>query len=81
MKIVWDEPKRLTNLAERQMDFADLDMDFFTDAVVYPAKLGRMMAIGRFGGVTISVIYKPLGSEALSIISMRQASDYERTLI
>ena len=81
MKIVWDERKRTTNLAKRKMDFADLDIEFFASAVVYPAKLGRMMAIGRFGGVTISVIYKPLGSEAIAVISMRQASDYERTLI
>ena len=68
MKIVWDEPKRLTNL-------------FFNRAVVYPAKLGRLMAIATFGGVTISVIFKPLGSEAISIITMRRASAYERTLI
>jgi hypothetical protein len=29
MKIVWDEPKRLTNLAKHGLDFADLDTDFF----------------------------------------------------
>lgn len=81
MKIVWDEPKRLTNLEKRGMDFADLDIEFFNRATIYPAKLGRLMAIASFGGVTISVIFKPLGSEAISIITMRQASKYERTLI
>jgi uncharacterized DUF497 family protein len=25
MKIVWDEPKRLANIANHEMDFADLD--------------------------------------------------------
>jgi uncharacterized DUF497 family protein len=28
MKIVWDEPKRLANLARHGMDFADLDETF-----------------------------------------------------
>ena len=80
MKIVWDEPKRLANLEKRGMDFADLDIEFFNRAVVYPAKLGRLMAIAPFGGITISVIFRPLGSEAISVITMRHASKYERTL-
>ena len=62
------------------MDFADLDIEFFNRAVVYPAKLGRLMAIAPFGGITISVIFRPLGSEAISVITMRHASKYERTL-
>jgi uncharacterized DUF497 family protein len=28
MKVVWDESKRLTNLAKHGLDFADLDSDF-----------------------------------------------------
>lgn len=81
MRIVWDEPKRLTNLAERQMDFADLDIEFFNSALVMPAKHGRLMAIGLFRGVTLAVVFAPLGTEAISVISMRQASNYERTLL
>ena len=80
MRIVWDEPKRQANLEKRDMDFADLDIEFFNRAVVYPAKLGRLMAIAPFGGITISVIFRPLGSEAISVITMRHASKYERTL-
>ena len=80
MRIVWDEPKRQANLEKRGMDFADLDIEFFNRAVVYPAKLGRLMAIAPFGGITISVIFRPLGSEAISVITMRHASKYERTL-
>ena len=37
--IVWDEPKRQANLADRGLDFADLDEAFFLDAVVF-APLG-----------------------------------------
>jgi len=29
MKIIWDEPKRLANLAKHRMDFADLNETFF----------------------------------------------------
>jgi hypothetical protein len=46
MKIVWDEPKRLKNLATHGLDFAALDIAFFAEAIVVPAKLGRSMAIG-----------------------------------
>lgn len=42
------------------MDFADLDIEFFNRAIVFPAKRGRLMAIAPFGGVTVAVIFKPL---------------------
>ena len=29
MRIVWDEAKRLTNLAKHGLDFADLDAELF----------------------------------------------------
>lgn len=80
MRIVWDEPKRLSNLNGRGLDFADLDIEFFAAAKVLPARHGRMMAIGRFRNLTLTVIFKSLGSEALSVVSMRPASDRERRL-
>lgn len=36
--IVWDERKRLANLDKHGLDFADLDEDFFLNALVLPAK-------------------------------------------
>ena len=79
MKIVWDEPKRQANLAKHGLDFADLSLEFFLSAHVEPAKEGRSLAIGKLGGeVVVAVIYRPLGSEAVSVISMRQASMKER---
>ena len=79
--IVWDDPKRATNLAERGLDFADLDEAFFLDALVVPAKFGRWMAIGRLGDAVLAVVFVPLGTEGLSVISMRPASRKERTLL
>jgi hypothetical protein len=38
MKIVWDEPKRIANIANHEMDFADLDKAFFESSVIVPAK-------------------------------------------
>ena len=50
MKIVWDEPERVTNLAKHGLDFADLDPDFFAAAMVSPAKKrDRFVAIGEYG--------------------------------
>lgn len=82
MKIVWDQPKRLANLDKHGMDFADLTLAFFEDAVVYPGNMGRFVAVGRFRDqVVAAVVFKPLGSEALSVISMRPASMKERKLL
>ncbi|MBD8555540.1 BrnT family toxin [Rhizobium sp. CFBP 8762] len=79
MKIIWDEPKRLTNLAKHGFDFADLTLEFFRDASVTTAKADRFIAIGELHGQqVIAVIFRPLGSQALSVISMRPANQKER---
>ena len=81
MNIVWDEPKREANLAKHGMDFASLAVEFFEGSTVYPAKEGRFLAIGELNGqIIVAVVFKPLGSEALSVISMRPASKKERSL-
>ena len=78
MKIVWDEPKRLTNLAKHGLDFADLDPDFFSAAALGTADKGRFVAVGERAGITITVVFRPMGAEAISVISMRPASRKER---
>jgi uncharacterized protein len=80
MKLFFDEPKRLANLINRGLDFADLDIDFFAEATVVSAKEDRFKAVGMFHGAVLAVIFKPLGSEALSIISMRRANRKERSI-
>ena len=79
MKIVWDEPKRRANLAKHGIDFADIDGDFFTTALIRAARVGRFAAIGQMNGV-IAVIFAMLGSEGISIISARPANRKERKL-
>ena len=78
MRIVWDEPKRLANLARHGLDFADLDTDFFSEAAFGSADTGRFVAVGEWTGIAITVVFKPLGAEAISVISMRPASRKER---
>ena len=78
MMILWDEPKREANLAKHGMDFADLDDEFFAAALVVPAKNGRFAAIGRMFDGTITTIFVTMGTEAISVISMRRASKKER---
>lgn len=79
--IVWDEPKRQTNLAKHGLDFADLDEGFFLASVVVPAMDSRCMAIGRLVDGTIAVVFATLGIEGVSVISMRPASRRERSLL
>jgi len=80
MVIVWDEPKRQQNLAKHGLDFAELDARFLLNASVRAAKTGRAIAIGEFKGcIILAVVFLPMGSEAISIISMRPASRRERS--
>ena len=81
MLIVWDEPKRLANIANREMDFADLDEAFFESSVIVPVKFNRLAAVGRHPNGIILVVFVKLGTEAFSVISMRPASRKERRLI
>jgi uncharacterized DUF497 family protein len=80
VKIVWDQPKRLANIAKHRLDFASLTEEFFADALVISAKSGRYLAIGKDVNGVISVVFATLGLEVISVISMRPASKKERRL-
>ena len=82
MIITWDNAKRLANLDKHGMNFAELDVDFFINSLVIPARTPRFKAIGPFqGSTTIVVVFAPRGTEAVSVISMRPASQKERGLL
>lgn len=81
LMIVWDEPKRELNLSKHGLDFANLDEEFFLASLVVPAKEGRHMAIGHLADGTIAVVFVTLGTEGVSVISMRPASQKERSLL
>jgi uncharacterized DUF497 family protein len=81
VKIIWDEPKRQATIEKHGFDFAHLTEEFFAAAVRVPAKAGRFMAIGEFGGTVVTVVAAGLGSEAISVISMRRADRKERKLL
>jgi len=78
MKIVWDEPKRLSNLDKHGLDFANVvDVDW-ESAIIKPTYNNRFKAIARLHDRTTVVIYATLGCEAISIISFRYANSRER---
>ena len=79
MRIAFDPAKRRTNLEKHGLDFADLDEAFFLNSTVMPAKQGRFMATGDLGPTVVTVVFAPLGTEAISIVSMRYASRKERS--
>ena len=78
MEIIWDEPKRLANLTKHRMAFADLNETFFDQAFVLPELGKRHRAIGVNIRGVICVVFAYYGKEAISVISMRLASSYER---
>lgn len=71
----------MSNLEKHGLDFAELDIEFFTASMVVPARQDRFMAIGRFSDTVIAVVARRLGSEAISVISMRRASRKERSVL
>jgi uncharacterized DUF497 family protein len=86
MKIVWDEPKRLANLDKHGLDFADFEECFsWDDFLVFPVRPSRTgrarhQMIGTLADELVVVaIVSPLGTEALSLVSLRPASGKERT--
>ena len=78
MIIVWDEPKRRLNLSKHSIDFADIGLDFFQTATIVEAHSDRWFAVGYLNGVVV-VIFAYLGTEGISIISVRPASRKERS--
>jgi uncharacterized protein len=82
VKIVWDEPKRLANIVKHDgLDFADLDEAFFERAMIVPAKGSQLIAVGRLANDVVVVVFVALGSEGVSIVSMRPANAKERKLL
>lgn len=79
--IIWDEPKRLANLDKHGMDFAYLSIEFFERALVVASHSKRFIAIGRLVNGVVVVIFAKLGTEGLSVISMRPAKKKERKMI
>lgn len=81
MLIVWDEHKRRANISKHGFDFAILTEEFFLRSVIVPANRGRKMAIGRLDDGTIAVVFARLGTQGISIVSMRVASAKERRVL
>lgn len=86
MKIVFDEPKRQANLAKHGYDFADFERCFHRESAMSvptrPSRSGRprLALIGRWNNeIVVLAVVSPLGSEALSLVSLRHASPKERT--
>jgi uncharacterized DUF497 family protein len=79
MIFVWDEAKRLSNLAKHGLDFSDIEIHFnWESAALTPARMKRIKAVGQLKSEIAVVIFALLGNEALSLISARKASKRER---
>ena len=79
MLVTWDEPKRLANLAKHGLDFAAITLEFFENAHATPAIEGRVKFVGTIkAALFVVVIAAPLGTDSISIISLRRASRKER---
>ena len=79
MRIVWDEPKRLANIDKHEgVDLAEVTEEFLSEAKLFPAKLGRIAAVGMHNGHLMTAIVEPLGTEAIAVMSFRSASRKER---
>ena len=85
MKIVWDEPKRQANIATHGLNLADAELFEWETAFIvrgHRSATGkpRFRAVGRLRNDVVALVFSPLGTEALSVISLRRASRAERRL-
>ena len=80
VRFLWDPAKYQRNLERHGLDFGIITIVFLADAIIRPAN-GRLQAIGVIDGRAVSLIFSPLGSEAVSLISLRLASARERALL
>lgn len=86
MRVTWDEPKRELNL-RHGFDFADFELAFdLATALQVPTRSSRTgrerrMLIGWWESrLVVVVVMSPLGSEAISLVSIRHADRKERDL-
>ena len=78
MRIVWDERKQVENIRKHGFDVAVLDAQFFENSEIIPAAGQRRKALGAFSARVLVVIFFVLGTQGLSVISMRPANKKER---
>lgn len=83
--IEWDEAKRAANWAKHKLDFAHAELVFsgltlaFEDERDYDEP--RFLTIGLLRGIVVVVVHmEEEETEITRIISMRQATKYEREL-
>lgn len=87
MRVIWDEPEREANLAKHGLDFADArDRFIFEEAVILPSYAAsdgrpRIVALNVLDGRLVAAVFSPLGSEALTLISLRPATRAERRIV
>jgi uncharacterized protein len=83
--VTWDEPKRRANIEAHGIDLADAELFDWDNALIRPTTPDghgreRFKAIGTLGDRVVTLIFSSLGSEAISVISMRPAGTKERKL-
>ena len=86
MLVICDEPKR-ANLDKHGLDFARFADGFEFETAIRiaarPSRTGRprFRLVGEFDGEAVVVaVVSPLGTEAISLVSLRLASSKERDL-
>lgn len=84
MIIVVPDEKRVTNLAKHGIDMAEFGAAFswgrFVVLPADPSRTGRarQIYVGTMYERVVTAVVSPLGTEALSIVSVRPASAKER---
>ncbi|MBV8448800.1 MAG: BrnT family toxin [Hyphomicrobiales bacterium] len=81
--MVWDEAKRQANMDVHGYDFVDALRFPWDRAKVRETRPGlhgnkRFQAIGPMDGQLVSIVFGTLGTEGVSVLSMRPAGKKER---
>lgn len=84
MKIVWDEPKRRTNLKKHGLDFADAaqaiaGVSLTMEDARFDYGEQRFITLGMIGDTVVVIAHTETPKE-LRVISMRKATKNEQAL-
>ena len=86
VKFSWDENKRVRNITEHGLDFAEVEAHFDLNAALimpsYPGLGGRarFKATGPMRQRLVVLVFSRLGTKAIAIISLRPANQKETRL-
>jgi uncharacterized protein len=85
MRFTWDEPKRLSNLRDHELDFRDAEVVFLGPTYTFEDdrfhyRERRFITLGLLKGIPVSIAHSEDAFE-IRVISFRKATNHETEIL